>query len=84
MAITLHLFCYYRMLGLDLVVRDEQGNILNPDDTSVVELYKQVCPYLDVISIQTIISKSNMDHNFLKHLKTVSLMVYLSPPLTLH
>nr|XP_022344054.1 dedicator of cytokinesis protein 1-like isoform X2 [Crassostrea virginica] len=29
------------MLGLDLVVRDEQGNILNPDDTSVVELYKQ-------------------------------------------
>ncbi|XP_062566377.1 dedicator of cytokinesis protein 1-like isoform X2 [Saccostrea cucullata] len=28
------------MLGLDLVVRDEQGNILNPDDTSVVELYK--------------------------------------------
>lgn len=31
------------MLGLDLVVRDEQGNILNPDNTSVVELYKQVC-----------------------------------------
>ncbi|XP_056005673.1 dedicator of cytokinesis protein 1-like isoform X3 [Ostrea edulis] len=29
------------MLGLDLVVRDEQGNILNPDDTSVIELYKQ-------------------------------------------
>eukprot|EP00105_Crassostrea_gigas_P042991 XP_019927139.1 PREDICTED: dedicator of cytokinesis protein 1 isoform X1 [Crassostrea gigas] len=29
------------MLGLDLVVRDEQGNILNPDNTSVVELYKQ-------------------------------------------
>lgn len=35
--------CICRMLGLDLVVRDEQGNILNPDNTSVVELYKQVC-----------------------------------------
>ncbi|XP_037077483.1 dedicator of cytokinesis protein 1-like, partial [Pollicipes pollicipes] len=29
------------VLGLDLVVRDEQGNILNPDVISAVQLYRQ-------------------------------------------
>lgn len=29
------------LLGLDMVVRDEQGNILNPDSTSVVKLYRE-------------------------------------------
>ncbi|KAG1690288.1 Dedicator of cytokinesis protein 1 [Nymphon striatum] len=29
------------LLGLDLVVRDEQGNILNPDVTSTIHLYRQ-------------------------------------------
>ena len=29
-----------RLLKLDLVVRDEQGNILNPDLTSAVKLYR--------------------------------------------
>ncbi|XP_051051418.1 dedicator of cytokinesis protein 5 [Phodopus roborovskii] len=29
-----------RMLGLDLVVRDDNGNILDPDDTSTVALFK--------------------------------------------
>ncbi|KAB7505734.1 Dedicator of cytokinesis protein 1 [Armadillidium nasatum] len=29
-----------RLLGLDLVVRDEQGNILNPDITSTVKLFR--------------------------------------------
>ncbi|XP_074240179.1 dedicator of cytokinesis protein 5 isoform X1 [Saimiri boliviensis] len=29
-----------RMLGLDLVVRDDNGNILDPDDTSTIALFK--------------------------------------------
>lgn len=29
------------LLGLDMVVRDELGNILNPDAASVVQLYRQ-------------------------------------------
>ncbi|BFY99041.1 hypothetical protein BsWGS_02080 [Bradybaena similaris] len=29
------------LLKLDLVVRDEQGNILNPDKTSIIEMYKR-------------------------------------------
>ncbi|KAM4747063.1 dedicator of cytokinesis protein 5 isoform 2-T2 [Rhinophrynus dorsalis] len=29
-----------RILGLDLVVRDENGNILDPDETSVITLYR--------------------------------------------
>lgn len=29
-----------RLLGLDMVVRDDQGNILNPESTSVIELYR--------------------------------------------
>ncbi|XP_065221520.1 dedicator of cytokinesis protein 2 isoform X3 [Planococcus citri] len=29
-----------KILGLDMVVRDDQGNILNPDSTSVIELYR--------------------------------------------
>lgn len=33
-------FCY-RLLDLDMVVRDEQGNILNPDITSTIQLYWQ-------------------------------------------
>ena len=28
------------MLGLDLVVRDDNGNILDPDETSTVALFK--------------------------------------------
>ncbi|XP_023288564.1 dedicator of cytokinesis protein 1 isoform X2 [Orussus abietinus] len=28
-----------QLLGLDMVVRDEQGNILNPEETSAVQLY---------------------------------------------
>lgn len=30
----------YRRLGLDLVVRDDHGNILNPDITSAVKLFR--------------------------------------------
>lgn len=30
----------FRMLGLDLVVRDDNGNILDPDDTSTIALFK--------------------------------------------
>lgn len=30
-----------KILGLDLVVRDEQGNLLNPDETSTIQLYHQ-------------------------------------------
>lgn len=29
-----------RMLGLDLVVRDDNGNILDPDETSTIALFK--------------------------------------------
>ncbi|KAG8441054.1 hypothetical protein GDO86_006699 [Hymenochirus boettgeri] len=29
-----------RVLGLDLVVRDENGNILDPDETSIITLYR--------------------------------------------
>ncbi|KAK3095553.1 hypothetical protein FSP39_016043 [Pinctada imbricata] len=29
------------MLGLDLVVRDEQGNVRNPESSSVIELFRQ-------------------------------------------
>lgn len=28
------------MLGLDLVVRDDNGNILDPDETSTIALFK--------------------------------------------
>lgn len=28
------------MLGLDLVVRDDNGNILEPDETSTIALFK--------------------------------------------
>lgn len=31
---------YFRCLGLDLVVRDDNGNILNPDITSAVKLFR--------------------------------------------
>ncbi len=30
------------MLGLDLVVRDDQGNILDPLNTSTINLFQQV------------------------------------------
>lgn len=33
-------FCVGRLLGLDLVVRDEQGNIMNPDLCSAIDIYK--------------------------------------------
>lgn len=31
---------FSRMLGLDLVVRDDNGNILDPDETSTIALFK--------------------------------------------
>ena len=37
-SLTLSTSC--RLLKLDLVVRDEQGNILNPELTSAVKLYR--------------------------------------------
>lgn len=30
----------YRILDLDLVVRDEDGNILDPDQTSTISLFR--------------------------------------------
>lgn len=39
----LALFCLLglsRILGLDLVVRDDNGNILDPDETSTISLFK--------------------------------------------
>lgn len=33
-------FFLSRMLGLDLVVRDDNGNILDPDETSTVALFR--------------------------------------------
>lgn len=35
----LHLFLLFRILELDLIVRDEDGNILDPDNTSVISLF---------------------------------------------
>lgn len=44
----MHLFSsnqnHNRVLGLDLVVRDANGNTLDPDTTGVIELYRRVCP----------------------------------------
>ena len=31
-----------RFLGLDLVVRDEDGNMINVDSVGVIDLYKRV------------------------------------------
>ena len=31
-----------RLLGLDLVVRDEEGNVLNPETASVIKIYREV------------------------------------------
>lgn len=31
--------CFCRILELDLIVRDEDGNILDPDKTSVISLF---------------------------------------------
>lgn len=31
--------CFHRILELDLIVRDEDGNILDPDKTSVISLF---------------------------------------------
>jgi hypothetical protein len=38
-----HMYCIlvYRLLDLDMVVRDDQGNILDPDITSTIQLYWQ-------------------------------------------
>jgi dedicator of cytokinesis protein 5 len=33
-------FFLYRILGLDLVVRDDAGNTLDPDCTSTVSLFR--------------------------------------------
>lgn len=30
-----------KLLSLDMVVRDDQGNILNPNETSTIQLYYQ-------------------------------------------
>ena len=38
--------CFYRLLGLDLVVRDDHGNILDPLKTSTVSLFRQVSDYM--------------------------------------
>jgi hypothetical protein len=35
------IYIFYRLLDLDMVVRDEQGNILEPDITSAIQLYWQ-------------------------------------------
>lgn len=32
-------FLPYRILELDLIVRDEDGNILDPDNTSIISLF---------------------------------------------
>lgn len=40
-AVTSQIDFGNNLLRLDMVVRDEHGNILNPDSTSVVQLYKQ-------------------------------------------
>ena len=32
----------FRLLGLDLVVRDEEGNVLNPETASVIKIYREV------------------------------------------
>jgi len=32
---------FYRLLDLDMVVRDEKGNILDPEITSAIQLYWQ-------------------------------------------
>ena len=32
----------YRLLGLDLVVRDDEGNVLNPETASVIKIYREV------------------------------------------
>lgn len=36
---TTRSFCFHRILELDLIVRDEDGNILDPDKTSVISLF---------------------------------------------
>ena len=39
----LHLsITFHRKLGLDLVVRDDTGDVINLDDTGVIDLYKRV------------------------------------------
>ena len=35
-------FCIFRYLGLDLVVRDTDGNLIDVDATGVIDLYKRV------------------------------------------
>ncbi|XP_059148668.1 dedicator of cytokinesis protein 1-like isoform X3 [Physella acuta] len=41
------------LLKLDLVVRDDQGNILNPDQSSIIELYKRHVEAADRIQKET-------------------------------
>ena len=33
----------YRLLRLDLVVRDDQGNVLDPTQHSTIQIYRKVC-----------------------------------------
>lgn len=39
--ILIFFFIFSRILDLDMVVRDDQGNILNPEETSTIQLYWQ-------------------------------------------
>ena len=34
--------CFFRRLGLDLVVRDDRGNVIDPLKTSTIGLYRMV------------------------------------------
>ncbi len=65
-------FSLYRMLGLDLVVRDDQGNILDPLNTSTINLFQQV-------------RTSVLDYDY-QHNPNVpfSYIIYLSPPVPMH
>ena len=36
------LYCVYRELSLDVVPREESGEVINPKDISIVRLYKVV------------------------------------------
>lgn len=40
----------FRLLGLDLIVRDDQGNVLDPTKHSTIEIYKRVSFLIILIS----------------------------------
>lgn len=37
---------FTRTLGLDLVVRDPEGNVIDPDSTGAIQLYRRVSEHL--------------------------------------